>query len=414
MLNINIYLSSNMTKKKIIFLRSFYFDSLLFEKLDFQKYIDSKKIETEFWRSNNNIKISDFKVEEIFQKRLSKENELGDKLKKFSNFWELFKLVKTTSKDCFIYDIDYLNRGPFFSLLLKLFGAHLVFHGHSNFPIIKIEKKDIKQKIKRIPAKQYLFFFLKFIRFFLKKILNRLLKPKLDIFFYNGEYEKLLSKKISKKGISLFTRDYEQYLIELKNNSQRLVNEEYILFLDQSYPIPFDNYFTNEDPVTTEEKYKNAILNFFHSLEKLYNKKIIVALHPNSRREKFFNYESYKGYTNHLVRYSSFVIGHDSLSLQFVALWKKPCLLIYNQDMIDRLTKKKELDWFKDNMNLKTLNIDKFNNQEIISKLSVIESNFNKNRYDNFIHKFLREKNNNSEHVEFKAQLIIDKIINHH
>ena len=73
-----------MTKKKIIFLRSFYFDSLLFEKLDFKKYIDSKKIETEFWRSNNNIKISDFKVEEIFQKRLSKENELGDKLKKFS------------------------------------------------------------------------------------------------------------------------------------------------------------------------------------------------------------------------------------------------------------------------------------------------------------------------------------------
>ena len=37
-----------------------------------------------------------------------------------------------------------------------------------------------------------------------------------------------------------------------------------------------------------------------------------------------------------------------------------------------------------------------------------------KNRYDNFINKFLREKNNNSEHVEFKAQLIIDKIINHH
>ena len=65
-------------------------------------------------------------------------------------------------------------------------------------------------------------------------------------------------------------------------------------------------------------------------------------------------------------------------------------------------------------MNLKTLNIDKFNNQEIISKLSVIESDFNKNRYDNFINKFLREKNNNSEHVEFKAQLIIDKIINHH
>ena len=81
-----IFIKQYDKKKNNFFLRSFYFDSLLFEKLDFQKYIDSKKIETEFWRSNNNIKISDLKVKEIFHKRLSKENELGNKLKNFQIF----------------------------------------------------------------------------------------------------------------------------------------------------------------------------------------------------------------------------------------------------------------------------------------------------------------------------------------
>ncbi len=404
-----------MTKKKIIFLKSLHFDSLLFKKLDFQKYIDNKKIETEFWRYDNHDAIKDLKVNEMLQKRLSKENELGEKLKKFSNFWDFFKLLRTTNKDCYIYDIDFLIRNPFFSLLLKLFGARLIFHGHANFPIVKLKKKEIKQKIKEIPIRKYLIFFSKFIAFISKKITNKLVKPKLDIFFYNGDYEKILSNKISKKGVSLFTRDYEQYLSELKNNSPRLIEDDYILFLDQGYPVPYDNYFSSEDPVTTEEKYKSGMINFLKSLGQFYKKKkIIVALHPNSSRDKFYDFKSFKGYTNHLVRHSSLVVGHDSISLQFVALWKKPCLLIYNQDMISRFTKKVEIEWFKDNMSLESLNIDNFNTQKLAFKLSSIESNFDKNRYDTFVNKFLRDRANGEKKDLSKTQLIIDEIIHHH
>ena len=61
-------------------------------------------------------------------------------IKKFSNLIDLFRLIRTTNKDCFIYDIDFLNRSPFLSLFMKLFGARLIFHGHSNFPILKFEK----------------------------------------------------------------------------------------------------------------------------------------------------------------------------------------------------------------------------------------------------------------------------------
>ncbi len=405
-------LSSNIMKKKLIFITTLNYDTILFEKLDFQKYINSKDIETEFWKHDVYKKISEKKIKKIYEKSKIQQNKLGSKLKKFSNQWELLKLLKTTNKNCFIYDFDYFNRSPFFSLLLKLYGARLIFHGLASFPIIEIQNQDIMQKIKNTPIKKYFHFFIKTIRFFSRSVINKFFKTKLDIFFYNGNYEKSLSRKISKKAVSLFTRDYERYLVESKVKTTKMVKEDYILFLDQGYPVPYDNYFSEENPVTTEEKYKNGILNFLNSLKKLYKqKKIIVALHPNSERKNFFGFESYEGCTNQLVKHASFVVSHDSLSLQFVALWKKPCLLLFNDDMMDRLTKKKEIEWFKKKMPLETLNIDSFNNEELKKQISSIELNFLKSKYDNFISEFITNRTiNEDEDEKFKSSLIIDEI----
>ena len=89
------------------------------------------------------------------------------------------------------------------------------------------------------------------------------------------------------------------------------------------------------------------------------------------------------------MRHSYFVVSHDSLSLQFVALWNKPCLLLYNNDMINRLTKKKEINWFIEKMNLQSLNIDKFDNYEIKSKIDFININMKENYYEKFIKEFI-------------------------
>ena len=82
--------------------------------------------------------------------------------------------------------------------------------------------------------------------------------------------------------------------------------------------------------------------------------------------------------------------------------------------MISRFTKKVEIEWFKDNMSLESLNIDNFNTQKLAFKLSSIESNFDKNRYDTFVNKFLRDRANGEKKDLSKTQLIIDEIIHHH
>ena len=101
-------------------------------------------------------------------------------------------------------------------------------------------------------------------------------------------FMKKKSQKISKKSISLHTNDYDKFLIENAKSEIRYIDENYILFLDMGYPKPHDNYFSLEKPVTTEENYRKGILRLFTSLDKIYNsKKIIVALHPKSKKENF-------------------------------------------------------------------------------------------------------------------------------
>ena len=163
----------------------------------------------------------------------------------------------------------------------------MIFHGLAQFPVVSFDFKDIN-KILEKNIFEIILNIKKFLKYLFKKIINKLLRLKIDIFFYNGVYEKKKSQKISKKSISLHTNDYDKFLIENAKSEIRYIDDNYILFLDMGYPKPHDNYFSLEKPVTTEENYRKGILRLFTSLDKIYNsKKIIVALHPKSKKKIF-------------------------------------------------------------------------------------------------------------------------------
>ena len=374
-------------KKKLIFISSNNYDSLLFDKFNLQTFINSTKIETELWKLDFNSNIFKNENNDVYYESKLQESRLKKEIKIIKNYRDLIKLLKTTNNNCFIFDFDFISRNPFFSLLTKLKGARLIFHGLAQFPIVEIKTGDLKNKLKNIEIKSVFHFFLKFLKFFYKKIIFNLFTVKLDIFFYNGTFEKKIQIKFQ-KGVLVYLQEIMVYK-ENNNYNTRLIKEDYILFIEMGYPIPYDNFFSEEKPVTSPEKYNNAILKLLNSFQKHFQKKIIVALHQRSNKTSFFDFESYKGQTDHLVKHSSFVVAHDSLSLQFVALWNKPCLLLYNDDMINRLTKKKEIDWFVEKMNLQSLNIDKFDNDVIKSKINFINVKFKKNYYEKFINEFI-------------------------
>ena len=75
-------------------------------------------------------------------------------------------------------------------------------------------------------------------------------------------------------------------------------------------------------------------------LNKFPQKKIVVALRPKSSRQDFYGFESFEYMTPHLVKFSSFILSHDTLSIQLAALWNKPTLLLTSNDLKRRISKK--------------------------------------------------------------------------
>lgn len=130
------------------------------------------------------------------------------------------------------------------------------------------------------------------------------------------------------------TLDYNECLKALKQN-ERIINEEYCLFIDQFLPFHSDGKENNIhiDP----DEYYYEIRLFLSSLERILGKKVVIAGHPRGDYEKYAKY--YKGFevfqfcTCRLVKDASIVISHASISLSFVMIFQKKLLLISTDEM---------------------------------------------------------------------------------
>ena len=222
-------------------------------------------------------------------------------------------------------------------------------------------------------------------------------------------FMKKKSHKKFLKSISLHTNDYDKFLIENAKSEIRYIDENYILFLDMGYPKPHDNYFSLEKPVTTEENYRKGILRLFTSLDKIYNsKKIIVALHPKSKKENFYGYPSFKNITPKLIRSSDLVLSHDSLSLQLAALWNKPTLMLFNNDMQNRTSKFKEIKWFIDELKLASINLDSYKDKELQDITESLSKKKNYSATNSFVKKYINDGESENKLI---PEIITDTIM---
>ena len=128
----------------MIFISSNNYDSLLFDKFNLQTFINSTKIETELWKLDFNSNIFKNENNDVYYESKLQESRLKKEIKIIKNYRDLIKLLKTTNNNCFIFDFDFISRNPFFSLLTKLKGARLIFHGLAQFPIVEIKTGDLK------------------------------------------------------------------------------------------------------------------------------------------------------------------------------------------------------------------------------------------------------------------------------
>jgi len=283
----------------------------------------------------HNILYPNFK--NFYYKNLSKKNNIisfnsighwknyilkkKDKNKKISAINFLFKdnissiNILLFLKKCKITRIDIFNPGlPIYSVEKKIFNVYEnYFYKIKNF---FFSTKYVFENSKILIKK---FFFWNFLNLFIN------LKP--DFILVAGKKYLDLFKKSKIYIVNGNTTDYSKYL-RIKNIKKIIKDSNYGVFLAAAGPNFSDYLFWKTKMVDLYEEYYSSLDRFFTDLEKINKIKIVIALHPKSKKEKYLSYlGNRKGYYDRsleLVKNCKFVVTFASTSLSYALLFKKP------------------------------------------------------------------------------------------
>ncbi len=201
-----------------------------------------------------------------------------------------------------------------------------------------------------------------------------------DIALMSGERSlEIVRDPISAKTHTIWGHawDYDLYIKE--RNNPIIPDPSLGIFLDEYYPLHTDlDYLGISSPIGAEEYYAK-LCTFFNHLEKSYNVRIVIAAHPRSNYSQYKDYFGgrpiIKGQTARLVHESAFVLAHDSTSINFAILFRKPIIFI-TMDKIQkcddgRLTTAVSIESMAHALKKAPINIDTMNEFDWLKELQV-------------------------------------------
>ena len=283
---------------------------------------------------------------------------------------------------------------------------------------LKLEKKNTRLffEINRYPTskknnelRNFLNIFINFLSSknnFYK--IRRFLIVKTNNFFLNYVYKKPILVSSGEtfsnpdkylKIINNHAMDYDFFLKDKDASKSR----KSIAFIDAYLESHPDLIFLKKS-VVTKINYLNSLNNFFLKLEKEFNSKVVVAIHPrapfdNTRykgKEKFF-YDTYN-----VIKKSKIVIMHGSTSANFACILRKPIIFIYTNEMSKNYPKSVEnIKFFAEEFGTKAINIDNNDHINFNDYLKIDEK-----KYDKYFSKYI--SNNKNDNLLFWEKVIFE------
>ena len=219
----------------------------------------------------------------------------------------------------------------------------------------------------------YYFYNKLFTRYIFKFLTIVNIFPKIDYYFDSSKptikninsslirkVEKVFPKfKISffRKAVNINSRSYDDLL-----NKKHLKKEKYLVFLD-----PF---FEHGDRVAIEGsikkktiiEYYSTIASFLKKLSKIYNKKVMICIHPQNNSKLFLKYlknftmKKYK--TQEMIKQSFITIFHESSSILDAVVLKKN-IIILRSNLLGNYISNRVVQYEK-LLNLKSIDISDY------------------------------------------------------
>ncbi len=296
-------------------------------------------------------------------------------IKDRKSFLEIIKKYKTNT-----VVVDYSNQDPLIrhainKLKIKIIriqgsGAPSVYLNNSNLKNIKktnlfsnlwIRLNNIK---KSSPA--YIFNSLK------KKFFLRIFKPFIDVFIVCGD-EMLKNEQAYLNGDTKVVKAHDFDFDKFKSMESNLRKpKENLIFIDQM--IPNHPEFTlRNNRYPSPKKYYERLNYFFDRVEEVTNLDVIVSLHPRNTSNidslGYGNREVIYGDTAELIKNSRGIITHNSTSISFAILFKKPILFIADKELIDMIP---AIQVLHNRLSQKTIRIDRpINNLDITGNMEI-------------------------------------------
>lgn len=228
-----------------------------------------------------------------------------------------------------------------------------VFQSISNIRVKLVLKEMNKRKIKSLAlnhwqlstakhiTKKHLFLQKPLIIF--QKILFRLYSTSIPKKLYfdfvfsscKKNYRNIEKKYQIRQHIPCHSVPYDEFITLQKNNNFNdapLVKEKYYVFIDQALTIHPDGarLFSREGKLYYEEKIPTTLQQLSEKLQA----KIVIAEHPRCQYKSghWKNFDTFKGKTDVLIKYSAGVIGHYSTSIYLAYFYAKKIIFLVDSN----------------------------------------------------------------------------------
>lgn len=227
----------------------------------------------------------------------------------------------------------------------------------------------IKNQLRKIDGLYYLYLIVKCLKrgygkkeFYTKlDKRNRFIRYEKSASLYNNVNITVLPRQ----RYSINHPDYEKYVTLVTSNCGSLVSGEYIVFIDQYYPL--HPTLKSEDPNVDFSElvspYFASLNSFFDRVEEEYHCPVVIAGHPIAKYDKnpFGGRRIMYFKTAELVQYSKAVLMHNSYSVSFVLLFDKPFCLLTNWAHRQSTETQRKIMLFGEAFNKEFIDVDNVN-----------------------------------------------------
>jgi len=229
-----------------------------------------------------------------------------------------------------------------------------------------------------------------FINLILNKVYIKLFNIKYYDFLVTSNYNTSLLNYTFPKPLNIIETHSLDYDLVLKyKNNNRIIDDKYVVFLDQYLLNHSDFIRSNTKLNINEDKYYRELNSYFKQIEEIFNYKVVIAAHPRAdirTYKKLFNERDIiYGKSVLLVKYSEFVLTHYSTAINFAIIYKKAILFLTSNDL-EKTNINHYIQEFSTLLNQNYINIS---SKKLPSNIEI-----DTNRYYNYKKKYIKKNNN--------------------